>query len=225
MKNLLSTIVFLFVLASSAQTTITKQLGDFTKLKVYNGINLELVKSSEQKIVITGEKAEKVLLKNTNNTLKVALKFPETLAKNNVKVVLYYSKEIDVVDANEGSSIVAKEFNQQQLEVKVQEGALINMVIDVKHLTVKAVTGGIIKLSGLTKNQQIETRNAGVYHGYKLTTTDATIVKASLGGKAEVLTGETLDAKVSFGGSIFYKGTPEVLKTKKVLGGTIEAKN
>jgi hypothetical protein len=30
---------------------------------------------------------------------------------------------------------------------------------------------------------------------------------------------------VSFGGSIFYKGTPEVLKKRKVLGGIIESKN
>ena len=36
---------------------------------------------------------------------------------------------------------------------------------------------------------------------------------------------EVLDAKVRFGGTIHYKGTPEVLKTKKIIGGTIKAVN
>ena len=225
MKKKLVAFVLFFTLSVSGQSTITKSIGDFTTLKVYNGISLELIKSDVQKIVITGEKSEKVTIKNVRNILKIALKFPETLANNKVNVVLYYKNNIAVVDANEGSSITAKEFKQQMLEVKAQEGALINMVVDVKHLTVKSISGSVIKLTGTAKNQVVEAGNAGVYHGFNIKISNSSIVRASLGGKAEIFTGETLDAKVSFGGSIFYKGVPEVLKTKKVLGGIIEAKN
>lgn len=218
---------FLLILSISvfSQTTITKTLGDYTILKVYNGIDVELIKSDKQELVITGEKSEKVKVKNTNNTLKIYLRFPETLANGKVKIIVYYSKNISTIDANEGASIIAKDFKQNQLEVKSQEGALINMVIETKHLTVKAVSGGTVKLTGTTKNQNVEVHDAGTYHGYNLKTSDASIIRAAIGGKAEVNVGETLDAKIRFGGTIFYKGTPEVLKTKKVLGGTIEAKN
>ncbi|MGB1232517.1 MAG: GIN domain-containing protein, partial [Winogradskyella sp.] len=58
-----------------------------------------------------------------------------------------------------------------------------------------------------------------------LKVSDNSTVKAGTGAKAEILAGETLSAKVSFGGSIFYKGNPEVIKDKKVIGGIIEAKN
>ena len=37
--------------------------------------------------------------------------------------------------------------------------------------------------------------------------------------------GETLLAKVSFGGSILYKGNPEVIKNKKIAGGIIKQMN
>ena len=225
MKNHLVTLMLLCTITISTQTTITKNIGDFTTLKVYNGISLELIKSDVQQLVITGEKAEKVTIKNVRNILKVALKFPETLAKNKVSVVLYYNNKIDIIDANEGSSITAKEFKQQILEVRAQEGALINMVVEVKHLTVKSISGSVIKLTGTAKNQVVEAGNAGVYHGFNIKISNSSIVRASLGGKAEIFTGETLDAKVSFGGSIFYKGNPELLKTKKVLGGIIEEKN
>ena len=50
-------------------------------------------------------------------------------------------------------------------------------------------------------------------------------VKAGTGAKAEILAGQTLSATVSFGGSIFYKGNPEVVKDKKVIGGIIQKRD
>jgi len=225
MKKLLTLVSLFTIFSIYSQDTIKKAVGDFTTLKVYNGIDVELIKSDKQEIVITGEKAQKVNVKTTRDILKLYLPFPESLANGKVKIVVYYSKDIDIIDANEGASITAKEFKQQKVEIKTQEMAFINMVLEVQYLTIKAVTGGVIKLTGSTKNQTIEVNNSGVYRGYNLKVENTTYIRAALGGKGEVSSGETLDAKVSFGGTIFYKGTPEVLKTKKVLGGTIEAKN
>lgn len=210
---------------ASAQTTITKRLGDFSELKVYNGIEVELIKSNEQKLEITGEKAEKVKVKLKGNTLKISLKFPETVAEGKANIKLYFNKEIAIIDANETAVITGKELNQQQLEVKVQEGAFINLVVKTKHLKVKASSGGILKLSGTTKNQEVNVDLGGVYHGYNVKATDLTMIKAGSGAKAEVNASETLDLKVSFGGSIYYKGKPEVLKEKKVIGGVIEQRS
>ena len=76
-----------------------------------------------------------------------------------------------------------------------------------------------------SKNQEIDVDLYGVYHGYGLTVSDNTTIRAGSGAKAEVSAGEILNAKVSFGGSIFYKGTPEVIKDKKVAGGIIKQIN
>ncbi|MEQ6124444.1 head GIN domain-containing protein [Pseudotenacibaculum sp. MALMAid0570] len=222
MKKLLFLVAFITSNVMISQTTITKQLGDFEKIKIYNGINVELIKSDEQKIEITGEKAEKVKVKNSNNTLKVTLKFPDLSADGKVNVKLYYNKDIKVIDGNEGATITGKDIDQLQLEVKSQERAFINLVIKTKHLKVKSSSGGIIKLTGSSKNQDIDVDLYGIYHGYGLSVSDNTSIRAGSGAKAEVSAGETLNAKVSFGGSIFYKGNPEVIKDKKVAGGIIK---
>lgn len=222
MKKLVFVGLFLMTILASAQTIITKTLDDFSELKVYNGIDLELIKSNEQKIIISGEKAEKVIVKNKGNKLKIYLKLPETLAKGKVRVQLFFNKDIDVVDANEGATVTGKGIQRSSLEAKVQEGAFMNLVVDVKHLKVKASSGGIVKLSGSVKNQEVDVDLGGVYHGYKVKVENMCIVRSGSGGKAEVNAGETLNAKVSFGGSIYYKGTPEVLKDRKVIGGVIE---
>ena len=49
-------ILIIFLIASNvllSQTTVTKKLGDFYKIKVYNGINVELIKSNESIILVT----------------------------------------------------------------------------------------------------------------------------------------------------------------------------
>ncbi|CAI8305946.1 MAG: Uncharacterised protein [Flavobacterium sp. SCGC AAA160-P02] len=220
--------LLLFLIISNfitSQTTVTKNLGDFKKIKVYNGINLELIRSNEQKIQIQGEKAEKIKVKNTNGILKIRLKFPEISASGKVEIKLFYKNDIHTIDANEGAEITGNEIKQKHLEIKAQEGAFIDLDIKAKHLKIKSSSGGIVKLTGSTKNQEVELDLYGVYHGYGLNVSDYTMINAGTGAKAEVKPGEILDAKVSFGGSIFYKGTPEVVKNKKVAGGIIKQMN
>ncbi|WP_158839751.1 head GIN domain-containing protein [Polaribacter sp. L3A8] len=226
-------IVFIFTLMFSfilvGQSTITKTLGDYTELKVYNGIELELIKSSDQKLEITGEKSEMVKIKNVNNTLKLSLPFslkPENnAADGKILIKLYSNKDITILDANEGATITGKNFNQDKLEVNAQERALINLTTKVNYLTVKTSSGGIVKLSGTAKNQEIDVDLYGIYNGFNMKTSGNSNVFAGTGAKAEILAGQTLSAKVSFGGSIFYKGDPEVVKDKKVIGGIIQKRN
>ena len=225
MKNSIITLLLITSISSFSQKIITKKIEDFYKIKVYNGIRLELLQSNESKIEISGDKADKIKIKNTEGTLRVSLRFPELLAGDKVNVKLFYNKDIQTIDGNEGSKIIGKGINQTHLEVKAQEGAFIKLDIKTKHLKVKSVTGGVIDLTGTSKNQDIELDLYGVYHGYNLFTSNSSTVKAGTGSKAEVYAGETLFAKVSFGGSILYKGKPEVIKNKKMAGGIIKQMN
>ena len=229
MKRIIYICAFIFSFNAIAQSVITKNLGDFTTLKVYNGIEVELIKSNEHKLEITGEKSEIVKIKNVNNTLKLSLPFslkPENnAADGKVLIKLYYNKDIAIIDANEGSTITGKDIIQDKLEVNTQERAFINLVIKVKYLEVRASSGGMIKLTGATKNQNVDVDLYGIYNGFGLKSEVNSTVKAGTGAKAEILAGEILNAKVSFGGSIFYKGNPEVLKDKKVIGGIIQKRD
>jgi len=216
-------------LTATAQTIVTKSLGDFNIIKVYNGIEVELIKSTEQRIEISGDKSEKVKIKNVNNTLKLSLPFSlkpkENIAEGEVKIKLYYSKNINIIDANQGTTITAKDFNQDNIELNAQERAFINITTITKHLTIRASSGGIIKVSGTAKNQEVDVDLYGIYHGFNLTSIRNSTIKAGTGARAEVTAGEALNAKVSFGGAIFYKGNPKVVKDKKVIGGIIEKRN
>jgi hypothetical protein len=229
MKKKVFLIAMFVVFSVNSQTIVTNNLGDFSTLKVYNGIEVELIKSTDQKLEITGEKSEMVKIKNVNNTLKLSLPFslkPENnSADGKILIKIYYSKIIAIIDANEGATITGKDFNQEKVEVNVQERAFINLTIKTNYLTVRASSGGIIKLTGTAKNQEVALDLYGIYNGFNLKVSGNSAVKSGTGAKAEILAGETLNAKVSFGGSIFYKGNPEVIKDKKVIGGIIQKRN
>lgn len=229
MKKLAFLVVLFVALLTNAQTIVTKTLGDYTTLKVYNGIEVELIKSTDQKLEITGAKSEMVKIKNVNDILRLSLPFslkPEdNAAEGKILIKLYYNKNISIIDGNEGATITGKDFTQDKVEVNAQERAFINLTINTSYLTVRASSGGIIKLTGTAKNQEVDVDLYGIYHGYSLKVVNNSNVKSGTGAKAEILAGETLSAKVSFGGTIFYKGNPEVVKDKKVIGGIIEKKN
>lgn len=229
MKNNFIVLFLLAAVCLHAQTKIEKNIGDFSVLKVYNGIEVELIPSKEHKIEVTGKKSEKMKIKQVNNTLKFSLPFSlkaeENSAEGEVRVKLFFNKPIAVIDANEGSVITGNNINQTTLEVKTQERALINLVINVDHSVIKASSGGVIKLTGTTKTQEVDADLYGEYFGFGLQTSQTSIVRAGSGAKVEISAGTKLNAKVTFGGSIFYKGNPELVKNQKVVGGLIQKKD
>lgn len=229
MKNIVIVVVLFLAFSAKAQTTVNKNLGDYSVLKVYNGIAVELIKSDSERLEITGQKSELVKIKNVNNILKLSLPFSikpsDNAADGKILVKIYYSKIIDTIDANEGATITGQDFNQTKVSVNAQEGAFISLSIKTDYLSVRTSSGGIIKLTGTTKNQEVDLDLYGIYHGFDLKSSGNSLVKAGTGAKAEVYAGETLNAKVGFGGSIFYKGDPQVMKDKKIIGGTIQKRN
>ena len=229
MKYITLILVLVVSITTNAQTKIDKNLGDYSILKVYNGIEVELIKSTDQRLEITGEKSEMVKIKNVNNTLKLSLPFSlkpiNNAADGKIFIKVYYNKEIEILDVNEGATITSKDFNQDKVSLNAQERGFISITTKTNYLTIKATSGGIINVSGIAKNQEVAVDLYGIYHGFKLISNGNSSVNAGTGAKAEVSAGETLNAKVSFGGTIFYKGNPEVVKDKKVIGGIIEKRN
>lgn len=224
MKSIKLFILLLGFTAFSFAQDRTQNLGDFNEIKIFNGLSVEIERSENSSIEISGEKTEDIVVKNVNGKLKVTLKFPELFNPDRVNIKIYYKEDILTLDANEGSAIFSDEdIDQVNLTIKTQEGAYIHAPVDVKYLTVKAVTGGSIRVRGTATNQEVEVTTGGVYEAYDLETEYADVIAAS-GGNVEVSVSNMLDAKVRFGGNVYYKGDPEKVNSKKVFGGKIKSK-
>ncbi|AOR28291.1 conserved hypothetical protein (DUF2807) [Formosa sp. Hel1_33_131] len=204
----------------SSQTPISKTLGEFSELKVYDLINIELVQSTENKIEITGEDTSNVFIVQKNDLLKIKMDLNKSFNGNKTFVKLFYTK-IDIIDVNEGAKVASQStFKQYELELKAQEGGEISVITDTKLLSIKSVTGGIIKVSGTTESQNIKIRTGGIYEGASLQAINSEI-KIKAGGEAEVKSSEVIEVRIVAGGDLIIHGNPKTVKQINMIGGRV----
>lgn len=216
--------VMIFLLSQIAFSQIIKDTGDFESVKVFDKINLELIPSSENKIEIKGINANEVELINKNGELKVRLPFGKMLNGDAINAKLYF-KNIQAIDANEGSTVWCNTvFKQITLELSAEEGSQIEIKSDLQRAKVRAITGSTINISGNALNQEASIATGGNLHAKKLNT-NQTSVTITTGGVAEVNATDIVDAQVKMGGTITIFGKPKQINQKTVLGGTIIQSN
>ena len=204
---------------------VTKNLGDFNTVRVFDRISITLVKSSENKIVINGSRAGDVEVVTKNSDLKVRMKLSKLLKGENIEATIYYSTPIYTVEASEGSFVASQDtFKGTAFEINAKEGATIKLNLDVAKLKSKANSGGILEITGKATNHDLAITSGGIFKGKELTTTQTT-VSVSAGGEAAVYATEFVDAKTNAGGDIDVYGNPKQVNQKTFAGGDIDIKS
>jgi hypothetical protein len=221
MKKL--TLTFLLI-TTAVFSQVERTLGDFTKVTSFDKLDILLIQSNENKIIINGYEASSVETVNKNGELKIRMPFSQTMGGSAISVTLYY-KNIEAVEANEGSRISSSETLKAIIfDIIAKEGALVKINLDVDKLNVKGTSGAIITVNGKAKNQDLLINSGSIYNAKSLETAQTTIT-VNAGGEADIFASDLVDAKVRAGGNITIYGKPRQINQKVVAGGTIrEAK-
>ncbi len=223
MKNFLTLIVLFFAICSvlGQEQKISKNLEQFTEVKGFDGLSINLIKSNQNKAVITGVNTDKVVIVNKEGVLKLRMKIHKIFSGYRTFIDLYYTEDIRVIDVNEDARIVSDEIIKQDiLELKAQESGELDLQIEVEQLLIKTVTGGIITTSGSAHFQDISINTGGVYEGKDLITKFSTI-NVNAGSRAEIFAENYVKASVKAGGEVLVYGNPKKMDKKTVFGGTI----
>jgi hypothetical protein len=195
-------------------------VGAFNEIKVFDLIEVNLIKSNQNRILIKGPQADDIRFVNRNGVLKLRMQLEKKFRGEDTLIEVYYT-DLDVIDGNEGAKIVCNELvNQHMLELRTQEGARIRVGMNVDHVDIRAVTGGIIEASGLAKSQAIVLNTGGIFEGRELKTSDSS-VRISAGGEAELHASDKVDIKVKAGGDVYVYGNPAQVYKSTMAGGRI----
>jgi len=216
--------LLMFSIFSISQAQTSKNVGDFNKVTAFDKIEVVLVKASENKIVLEGNKKNEVELVNKNGELKIRMNIENTMQGEDVFVTVYY-KKIDAIEANEGSKIETSETIQaNSFSIIAKEGGRIKIGLNTQKLKVKGNSGAVIQCKGKAKNQEVTLTAGAQYEADELVTQQTTIT-VNAGGDADVYATELVEAKVRAGGEITIYGHPKEINQKTIAGGTInEAK-
>lgn len=217
-------IILMVFITQLGNAQVDKKLGDFNEVSVFDQLEVVLVEDSENKILITGDRASEVEVINKNDVLKLRMPFPKLLSGNNCKIALHYNNLL-TINASEGAKVSsAAQLKTTMMTLTTKEGAEISLELETQNLVLKAVTGGKIYLSGSTNNLDCSIATGGIVEAAELTSQKAT-VSVSAGGSATIFATNLVDAKIKAGGSIFIHGKPKQINKQTFLGGKIEEIN
>ena len=216
-------IVIIFSLATVTffgQSKIDRDLGEFSRVAVYDGINLELIKSEENKVEITGKNTNFVVVKNKNGDLKIRLNLERRFSGDKTKVTLFYKTIYNII-SHEGSNVFSKDtIKQADLNIKANTGSTVNIIVDLNTLNTTSATGSTVNLSGNTEYHDCSTSTGAEINAEKLTTTE-TYATSTTGGLIEVSVTKELEANSKLGGVInVHKKTDKIVESIS-LGGVV----
>lgn len=221
MKKLVYSLLFISSLTFAQKE---KEVGDFNKVTSFDKIDVILIASDENKVVVDGSGSDDVEIVNKNGELKIRMRLTKMLSGDNVSATVYY-KNIDAVEANEGSRIASDEtFEATTFDVIAKEGSEIKIKVNVDRLTLRTANGSTVTISGKAKNQEVIVNSGGIYEAEKLIT-NQTVITTNAGGDADIYATDLVDAKVRAGGDIRIFGKPKQINQKIVAGGTIKEGN
>ncbi|UOK43140.1 MULTISPECIES: head GIN domain-containing protein [Flavobacterium] len=221
MKKLVFAVLLFAAQLGFSQTKITKTVGDFTTVKAFDKISVQLVESNETKVELSGDRSGDVELINKNGELKIRMAVDKLLKGEEVTAIVYF-KKIDAVEASEGAYVSSPAtFDSVDFMVSAKEGAEVKLTLDVKKANIKANSGGMVRLTGKAQNQDIVVTSGGIVKASALEG-EQTVVAVNAGGEADVTASELVEAKTRAGGTITIYGNPRQINQKTVAGGTIQ---
>lgn len=215
---LLTTLLITFFSFSQNQTN--RDPGDFHKLQTYDLLKVNLIKSNENKAVISGKHTGNVVIKNKNGELKVRMGVEKRLSGSETKVDLYY-KNIYRIEAKEGSFVFSKDtIIEPSLFIKSESGARVSLKVNTSDLVSRALSGGKITLTGTARHNKVDAYTGG-WVSVKNLTTQTTKVFIKAGGVVDVYATALLELDLKAGGEAnVYHKTSKIVE-KITLGGVV----
>ena len=222
----ISLVVFSFSISAQEEDNFTNyerhlNVSEFINLKVYSGIEVKLIPSNENKLLISGEDRMDVVAKIKGQTLKIRHSLEHILNPTFTYVELFHTGLLDEINLYQGSSLNADStYRQTSISLKVQEGATMNFKFEGEKLTSVVSTGGKLFLKGKVTNHRSYVSGGGACEG-EIFETEQSKVNVTAGGISYVYATKLLEAKVTAGGIIRIYGSPKKIVTKKAIGGQI----
>ena len=213
-------LVALVVLPNLLSAQTERKIGDFQKLSVYDGINVELIKSDTNRVEINGKNTAYIVVKNKNGDLKIRLSVERRFSGNRTKVSVFYKSLYSII-SHEGANVFSKDtINQADLNLKANSGSRQNMIVKLNTLQATATAGAKINIKGLAKYQELSATTGAEIMVSKVENEEANVVSTT-GALIDVSTTKDLKVNSKIGGIINVHTKTDKITEKISVGGAV----
>ncbi len=224
MKHITTTATLLIALFISVSISAqTRQIGNFTGIKVSSGVSVKLVKADSPKIeykMIKGDESALITeIKGNNLIVKLKSKFG---GWNNAqaKVIVYYT-ELSDISVSSGSSLKCEDpIRTQDMDIDVSSGSSADIEVIAQSIDVDASSGASLKLEGSAKKAEYDADSGSTIRA-KMMICDYVNADVSSGATITAHVNKKLNADASSGGTIRYTGDADDARIDKGWSGQI----
>ncbi|MEE3020559.1 MAG: DUF2807 domain-containing protein [Bacteroidota bacterium] len=217
MNKILITLLFCCLYVNGQK----KNIGDFNKLIIRDGLHVTLIKSETNEFMITSENEQGVTLTNKDGQLKISMKLEEALKGIDGNIELFYTGRINKIDVSRGAYLSTLDtIITQNIDIISRKGGEIELALDAKSANYAAKSGGKIIVKGRADQQHIHISSGGVVNAEHTLSKDTT-AKILFSGSCDIQATTLFDLTTRFGGVARVYGNPLKTVHNKTLGGSI----
>lgn len=222
--------LFIFLISfvaftAQAQTNKeTRELRDFSSVKISNSIEAELVKGDKNSIsiVASGIALDKIETDVSEDALEVKLG-RGNFRSSSVKVTITYV-EIEKIQANTSAKVFANnELAGSNIYLFSNTNAYIEVAVEAENLFIEASTNSKIAVKGTATNLELKAYTNADIDGRKLEVHHAEIL-ANTAAKGEFSVKASIKGSAATAAKITYDGNPNLVDIKTNTGGDIKKK-
>lgn len=222
-KNILTLFLVVSVYLVNAQDNqrMTLTTSPFIGVKVYSGLEVNLIASEVNKAVVYGSQSDDVILGMKNGVLQLKIALGSLSDSLPTRVDLYHSKLLNEITATQQAKITSQApLVQTSLILKSNTAAVIDIEIYADRLDAVATNGGRIELEGTVSSFNLNVNTGGSCEAEQLQTTQVQ-TKLIGGGYAYVTVSDLINAEVIAGSVLRVYGDPVKKVYQKKLGGKL----
>lgn len=207
--------------------TITRNTPDYDGIKCAGSFDYVLVAGTEGNITLEGEEnlLEHIITEVKNGNLVIRTENRINLRPSwnkSIKITIPFKDISSVSLAGSGDLWNEDTIASNTLDVSLAGSGDVVLKIDAASTKASIAGSGNLTLKGTTDNLEAKVAGSGDFHGFELQA-NHTDVSVAGSGDAEVVSKESLRARVSGSGDIEYKGNPKTEDTKVAGSGKIES--
>ncbi|MEP2023993.1 MAG: head GIN domain-containing protein [Reichenbachiella sp.] len=194
----------------NAQTSETRNLDSFDKIKVSESISVRMKKGNDNvvKIETRGVDTDRVETEVEGSTLYIRMKKGNYFSKN-VEIELTYNQELEGVSVSSSASIIGQdEISTEDFDIKASSSGRADLILNVRNVDIRISSSADVILNGKAKYQDIDISSSGRLSAYDLDSEEVD-VSVSSSGKAEITVHGLLEGRASSSGKVYYRGSPD----------------
>ncbi|KQB41680.1 head GIN domain-containing protein [Flavobacterium aquidurense] len=208
----------------SGHVTTEKRIveGDFTKVSVSNAIDLVIIQSDSNEIVVEADDnlQKEITTKVENGTLLIKCKYGSFHDVTKKKVTVKMPK-IDKLDASSASTVMSQGLLQgEHIDLETSSAATMDVNVEYDNITVDSGSGSTLSLKGKALRIKTSASSGSSINANKLLANEVD-AEASSGASTNVHPIVSLKAKASSGASINYDVAPKTIEKTASSGGSI----